>query len=124
MAAEESRVRFLDQSDEDIQQLLEEAVPPNTRKATNMWMKILARSAMETKRKKNVGIVLATCFASDLNDASSTRLWERRQEVSAEGAATSLYEQLFTAKFKSSKGRLTSSGAMFPRSRTGSWMQH
>ena len=63
-AAASESARFLVKTDEDVLHLLENAVPQNTRKSTDMWVGILASFCSERK----IDFDLSTCSAQELND--------------------------------------------------------
>ena len=63
-AAASESARFLAKTDEDVLHLLENAVPQNTRKSTDMWVGILASFCSERK----IDFDLSTCSAQELND--------------------------------------------------------
>ena len=62
MASKESGPGLLDKCEEDIKQLLEEAVPANTGRATDMWIKVISSFCTD----KDIVLDLATCSAVEL----------------------------------------------------------
>ena len=60
-----SEARFAVNTDADIDQLLKEAVPPNTRKSTDMWVSVFNKFCSE----QNINLDLAICSANELNNA-------------------------------------------------------
>ena len=66
-AAANESVRFSVKTDADVLSLLENAVPENTRKSTDMWIGILASFCAEQK----IQLDLATCSAQELDDVLS-----------------------------------------------------
>ena len=64
MALKSSNSRFLVKTDQDVQSLLENAVPENTRKSTNMWTGVLCSFCAGRKTLLD----LAACSAQDSNN--------------------------------------------------------
>ena len=60
-----SEPRFAVNTDADINQLLKEAVPPNTRKSTDMCVSVFNKFCSE----QDINLDLAICSANELNDA-------------------------------------------------------
>ena len=63
--ASENVKRFAVKSDSDIDLLLKEAVPMNTRKSTDMWVGVFQKFCKE----QDIDLDLATCSATELNSA-------------------------------------------------------
>ena len=69
MVSVEKKTRFTDSLEEDVQRLVEAAIPKNTKKATTFWVGVFD----EFFQEKNFTIDLQQCSAAEFNTMTSIR---------------------------------------------------